>query len=397
MTPRSSWAWIDRLAVAVALLFASDRLLKLAAVAHFFRRTPPAPPHEWPTVTLLQPVSRSVHDLHGTLATRAALRYPAPVKHLLICDAADDVSQAICRSLMAAHPDWSATLLLAESHDGSVASKINKLMAALPQATGDVLCFVDDDIALRPDALRVLVPCLLQTGIGAVFGLACYTNWRTLPSSLMSGFVNANALLSYIPLSYLAEPFTITGHCFALRRDVFNAVGGFEGMAQRIDDDHELARRVRAHGLRCVQTPLIYDVDNHMATIASYRAQFKRWFVIPRETMMPWLTPREQAVSLLGSFGNLLLPLLGLLALGTRRRAALGSFSASMALFAAVYAWCERAYLKRRIPLRRWPLLLMVALLTPLQVLAALLSDDEIEWRGQRLRVRRGGRFEVLP
>jgi ceramide glucosyltransferase len=389
--------WADRLAVGMALLFAVDRLLKLAAVAHFFRRPPPAPPPEWPTVALLQPVSRSAHDLRATLATRAALRYPALVKHILICDAADDDSQAICQSFMAAHPDWAATLLLVASDDGLIASKIDKIMAALPHATADILCCVDDDIALRPDALRVLVSHLLQPGAGAVFGLACYTNWRTLPSSLLSGFVNANALLSYIPLSYLTAPFTITGHCFALRRDVFDTIGGFSGMAQRIDDDHELARRVRSHGLRCVQTPLIYDVDNYLESMASYRAQFKRWFVIPRETMVPWLTPREQAVSLLGSLGNLLLPLSGLLALGTRRRAAVGAFGASMALFAAVYAWCERAYSGRYTPLRRWPLLLVVALVTPLQVLSALLSDGKIEWRGQRLRVHRGGRFEVLP
>jgi ceramide glucosyltransferase len=52
-------------------------------------------------------------------------------------------------------------------------------------------------------AARILIPFLYQPQVGAVFGLACYTNWRALWSSLMSGFVNANALLSYIPISYL--------------------------------------------------------------------------------------------------------------------------------------------------------------------------------------------------
>jgi len=41
-------------------------------------------------------------------------------------------------------------------------------------------------------------------------------------------------------------------------------------------------------------------------------------------------------------------------------------------------------------------LLPIVALLTLLQVLWSLLSNEEIEWRGQRLRIRRGGIFEVL-
>ena len=54
-----------------------------------------------------------------------------------------------------------------------------------------------------------------------------------MPGSAISSFVNANALLSYIPLTYLTEPFTITGHCYALRRAIFDAVGGLEDMAGR--------------------------------------------------------------------------------------------------------------------------------------------------------------------
>jgi ceramide glucosyltransferase len=279
---------------------------------------------------------------------------------------------------------------------GAVASKIAKLRAALPRATGEVLCFVDDDVGLRPAALRTLIRYLFLPRAGAVFGLACYTEWRTLWSSLMSAFVNANALLSYIPLTYLAEPFTITGHCFALRRLDFDAAGGFEGMEHNVGDDHELARRLRRLGLRTVQTPMIYDVANHFDSLHSYVAQLKRWFVFPRQVLLPFMTPREQMVSFLGSTCNLSPSVLALLALLSRRWATLRALGASLGLFGAVYALCEARYLKRRTPARRWPLLLVVALLTPLQIVAALLSSDEVEWRGRRLRIRRGGGFEVV-
>jgi ceramide glucosyltransferase len=251
-------------------------------------------------------------------------------------------------------------------------------------------------VGLRPSALRTLVRELAQSHAGATFGLACYTDWRTPWSSLMSAFVNANALLSYIPLTYMAEPFTITGHCFALRRAVFEAAGGFEGMGRRLDDDHELARRLRRIGLRSVQTAMIYDVENRFDSARAYAAQIKRWFVFPRQALLPSLTRREQVVSFVGSIGNLLPGMIGLLALLTRRRAALGALGASLGLFGAVYLWCEARYLGRRTPLRGLALLPVVALVTPLQVAMALLASDEVEWRGQRLRVHRGGKFDVL-
>ena len=248
------------------------------------------------------------------------------------------------------------------------------------------------------DGLAQFVTYLQPAGTGAVFGLACYTNWRNVPSSLLSGFVNANALLSYIPLTYLTEPYTITGHLFALRRRDFDAVGGLDGLeeAARIDDDHELARRVRRAGLRCVQTPVIYDVHNDLATFPDYANQMRRWFIIPKQTMVPQITRYEQFVSLAGSLGNLLLPLLAVLTLVTRSRRALANLAGCTALFAAVYALSERRWLQRRTPLRRWPWMIGVAFLAPLQALAALAGGDTFTWRGVRYRLHKLGRLERI-
>ncbi len=227
---------------------------------------------------------------------------------------------------------------------------------------------MDDDVSPRPDALRLLIPYLYQPGVGAAFGLPRYTNWRTPWSSLMSGLVNANMLLSFVALTYLCDPFRITGHIVAFHRASFMDVGGLDGLEQHIDDDFEMARRLRVRGLRSVQTPLVYDIDNELLSSAAYEAQLKRWFVMPRQAMMPSLSPWQCVVATLTS-GALPLPsIVALLALLTLRRSAFISLGTSLSIFGIVYAIGEARYLKGRTPLARWPLLVLVALLTPLQI-----------------------------
>jgi hypothetical protein len=111
--------------------------------------------------------------------------------------------------------------------------------------------------------------------------------------------------------------------------------------------------------------------------------------------MLPFLMRREQVLSTLGSLGNLLPTIVALLTLISRNRAAFNALAACLGCFYAIYAWCEAHYLKRRTPWQRWPLLVYVALVTPLETLRALLGDNLIEWRDVRMRVQRGGRFEL--
>lgn len=387
---------LDRLAQVLGLLYLLDRFWKILAVVLFFRRPPPPVPAQWPSLALLCPMTRSPNDLQSVLIARAHLAYPGQHECLLICDREDSATQAICATVMRRYPTWSARIILVAPDQGTMASKIAKLRTALPETRGEVLCFVDDDILLRPDALRILVPYVMQPATGAAFGLACYTRWQTLAESLMSGFVNTNALLSYVPLTYLVKPFTVTGHCFALRREVFTAIGGLEGMEERIDDDHELARRVRRSGLRNVQTPLVYDVDNRLARLRDYHLQMRRWLVIPRQTMLPYLGRRERSAMLFGSLGSLLPPLLLLLALVTRRRVPCMTLGLSLGYVAATQALLERMYLGRAMPLREVLLLPILNWLMPLYIGLISLGNNTIVWRGQRLRVERGGTYTII-
>lgn len=394
-SPRLHWLpdWLPNI---ILLLFALDRLAKLAAIIHFFKRSSPPDPPIWPSVTLLQPITRGVSGLANSLDARARLDYQGAIQYLFICDSNDATSQKEVNKLLARYPQLQAQIFLAPTQDSNITAKTEKLLLALPHATGEVLCFIDDDVAPRPRALYQLLPPLLQPETGAVFGLACYTNWDTVWSSLMSIFVNANALISYIPITYLTEPFTITGHCFALTRETFAHIGELAHLEVRVDDDHEIARRVRKAGLHVIQTPMIYDVDNYFGTFSSYAKQMKRWFIFPRQTMIPFMTLREQCISLLASCGQVLPALLVILAVLSLKRSVWQALVASTGMIGAIYLICELCYLKRLTPLERWPLVPLVAIIGPLQVLGVLLSNEEIEWRGQRLRIHVGGTMEKV-
>ena len=437
--------FLDRLSYGLTALFTLDRLLKLLAARHFFRRPSPPTPVTWPTATLLQPITRGTNNLLDTLRARAHLDYPSAIQHILICDANDEVSQTAVASFLTEFPQLQAQVVLVSTaeivprtppahprvpargtrtmdeaipsertlvhgtgtprgYPGGedfvegypVATKMTKLAAALPHATGEILCFVDDDVTLRSHSLRVLVPYLFEPGVGVAFGLPCFTNWQTVWSSLISGLVNAHMVLSFIALTYLIDPFRINGHIFAFRQDIFQRIGGFHGLEKTIDDEYEIARRVRQHALRAAQTPLIYDIDNALTSWQAYTKQFKRWFVMPRQAMMPSLTPAERGVASISSLTLPIPSLVALLALGTRRAPAILSLGITLVIFGVSYAFCEKHFLQHSMPLRRWLLLPIVALWSPVHILWTLLLGNEVEWRGQRLRLLRNGRVEIV-
>ncbi|WP_110515017.1 glycosyltransferase [Herpetosiphon llansteffanensis] len=370
----------------LALWYLLDRCWRWLVLRRFFAKPKPAAPDVWPSIDLIQPLTRGVFDLATTLEQRLNLRYSGQLNHYWVVDRADQETFAVCSALQRKNPNHAITIVQIEPDWGRFASKLGKMRAALAQAQAAVVWFVDDDITLPPDGLSQAIPYLLQPQVGAIFGLACYTNWQNLPSALMSNFVNANALPSYVGVAALTEPYTITGHQFALQRSVFEHIGGFEAMDGRIDDDHELARRVQAHGLRNLQTPLIYTVDNYFATLKAYGLQMERWFTIPRVLMLPELTRRDRLVTGLTSAAQPIPPLLALASLPSPKLRPW--LVACLAAQLSLHVWQMRRYCQQATPWWAWPLSIVGSLLDPLLMLWGLLGDDTIVWRGERIRLR---------
>jgi ceramide glucosyltransferase len=395
-TKRSLGA-LERLAIGLALLALADRIVKLGLVAHFFSRQRPDAPAAWPSVTILQTVTRGVDALRAHLEARAWLDYPAHVRHILVCDAADTDSRAVCAEMATAHPELDLRIICVGRDGMGPASKLAKLQAGLPYATGDVLCLMDDDVSPPADALCRLVTYLMQPGVGASFGLACYTNWRNLWSSLLSTYVNLYDIEFFVTWTSLCGPVRVVGQMACYWRRPFVAAGGFDELEDYLDDDFVLARRLQQAGLRPIQAPVVYDVNDPVESWRIYLVKFKRWIILPRHGMEPFLTPWQRSAAFLATPATILLPsALGAVALVTRRRIPIIALAATLGAFALAHAILCRRFLQHPMPRRGWPLLLYTVLVTPIHATLTVLAGHEIEWRGQRMRLYRDGRFERI-
>ena len=405
MSKKHGMGVVDRLALGLALLSMADRVIKLGLVSDFFaRRRRPAEPTSWPTVTLLQPVTRGVAALRANIEARLQMDYPAHVQHVLLCDAADTKLQAVCAATVAAHPEQDMRIVRVSGESDNTAGdgpgaapKLEKLQAGLPYATGDILCLMDDDVAPRPDGLRRLVSYLMAPGVGASFGLACYTNFDNVWSGLLSTYVNLYDVEYFVTWTDLCGPVRVVGQMACYWRRPFLAAGGFDGLEDFLDDDFVLGQRLQRSGLRAIQAPVVYDVNDPVDSWNGYAKKFQRWITLPRHGMEPFLTPWQRIAAFLATPATVLLPTaLSAVALGSRRKIPLAALGATVAAFMATNSILCKHILRREMPRTHWPLFVCAVLVTPIHAALMVLAGHEIEWRGQRMRLSRDGHFKRI-
>jgi GT2 family glycosyltransferase len=118
--------------------------------------------------------------------------------------------------------------------------------AAAREATGDILVFANDDVEPGPGSLALLVDVLRARPDAGVVGPAG-TNWDTERWEHRE-FIDMNGR----PPCDVEECDVVSGFLFAVRREVYDAVGGFdEAYAPASWEEVDFDQAVRARGLRC--------------------------------------------------------------------------------------------------------------------------------------------------
>jgi GT2 family glycosyltransferase len=149
---------------------------------------------------------------------------------------------------------------------------------AVEQAAGTVVVLLNNDTEiLHPDWLNEMVTQALRPEVGLVGAMLLYHDRRVQHAGMATGPRGVTTHLwryaaeddpGYMNfLSIVRGSAAVTGACVALRKSVFNEVGGLEEANLAVTcGDTDFCFRVRAHGYRVIWTPYARLIHAEVAT-----------------------------------------------------------------------------------------------------------------------------------
>jgi ceramide glucosyltransferase len=361
------------LLVACALIGACYAVAAARAVERFFK-APGSGETDHPPVTVLKPLHGAERGLAENLESFCAQDYPSAVQILFGVQDAKDPAIGIVEALRQKHRHLDITLVIGTYREASN-PKIANLITMLPHAKHDVLVLSDSDIGVTPGYLRKIVATLAKPGIGAV--TCCYTGrasarfWSKM-SAMGIDYQFLPAVLYGMGIG-LATP--CFGSTIAVRKSVLSEIGEFVAFGERLADDYEIGRAIRARGYRIAMPPFVVTHSANEDSAAELFRHELRWARTIR------------GIDGLGHLGSLIthpvpLAILGALLLGF-------SYPAALAILAAIAA---RLWLKHRIDrvlkisgLSPW--LLVERDVLSFIVFLSSFFIRQVDWQGQRYKV----------
>lgn len=226
--------------------------------------------------------------------------------------------------------------------------KISNLYNMVVHAKHEIFVISDSDILVSPDYLTHMVEPFADPSVGVVTSIY---KTRLAPSKkIKEKFVMAleSLMLSvdYMPSVLVAKAVGKTGFAFgqsmAVRREMLDAIGGFQALADCNSDDYQLGARARAAGFRVF-------LSGHWVENFIFPDSFKDFFM--RRLRWARVICVCETGGYLGSFITYLLPL-ALFHLLVWKGTAWGISYPWAILFLAVTAKISVAFLNNRILLK---------------------------------------------
>lgn len=353
--------------------------------ARGFRREPAATaPAVWPTVSILKPVRGM--DPHRFLAFESMCLQQYPGRFELLVGMSDPPDEQLAADVARLQAQFPAANVRAVAcpqrlgHNG----KVSTLQQMVPHALGDILVINDADILAGPGYLAAVASAMAGPGVGFVTvpylgrTLAKPTLWARLEAlgiagDLLPGVFTARMLDRGMRFGL--------GSTLALRRSTLDAIGGLAPLLDRIADDYELGELVSRAGFRVLLSPEVVQTSVPQYRLGDFWQHQVRWWRTVRDAR-PW--------SFFGMVLSYALPwaMLNVVACGF----ALPSLSLlSLVLLARV-----ALLLNVGVGILRDGQVLRDLWLLPLRDCTSLLlwawsyAGDDVTWRGERFRLRRG-------
>jgi ceramide glucosyltransferase len=346
-------------------------------------RTPE--PRFCPFMSILKPLCGIDDALWNNLRSFIGLRYPDYEILLGVRDASDPAYPLALRA--AAHWPGRVRVVLQRSSPG-FNPKVNQLITLAAAARGEILVVNDSNVRVRRDYLRGIAAAFddprvaLAThpvaGIGERSAGALFDN-MTMCGSVAPGIVSTKRI---------AGKDLVVGKSMALRRRDLEAMGGFERLKDVLAEDFLSGRIVTQElGKLVALVPQpVFNVSRSQS-VKAFWSRYLRWSVMQRKAV--------------GDVAYATQILLNPVALGLAALVAMPDWRSLLAFAlislsrVALHEWCARMLRGRGFSGG-----CLGAVLSDLLVAsawAAAFTRNEINWRGNRLKVCAGTQLEPVP
>jgi ceramide glucosyltransferase len=368
-----------RATLALSLASLAYGAFALERTLAFGRRTR-RPAARAPRVTILKPLHGDEPLLAQNLRSFCDQDYPSYDVVLGARDR-DDPALAAAHAVAAEFPERVRVVSADDGTPRYANPKIDTLAALVPHALGDVLVFADSDMRVTPDYLLAVVEPFADERVGAVTCL-----YRGVPAddgvaSRLGAMANHE---HFAPSVLVAERLLGMrfgfGSTIAVRRALFEEIGGLGALGAHLADDALLCAEVAKRGASVVLSDYVVENVVDEPTFAGLWSHELRW-------------ARTQSALEPGGFAGVVLtypiPLALLhLALARKRSKPLLVVGAAFALRYALAFAAARAF-----GARSAPLLVPLRDALGLAVWCASFTARGVRWSGDDYRVNRDGRM----
>lgn len=378
-----------RAALGLCLAAYSAYALLTVRAARRWRSSAQRPdPSAAPPITILKPLAGADPELEANLESFCRVRYPAGrLQMVLGALDAEDPALEIARMVAGRHPEMD--VVIAAGGDSSASNrKVANLANMLGSARHDILLLADSDVRVAPDHLLSVSAAFgaAASGMPPLLVTALYrgASALSLPSRLEALGIGADFIPSVLVGRMLGAPYA-SGVTIALRRTTLELIGGLEAMKDQLADDYRLAASILQAGGRIEICGSVADNVLGSERLGQMWARRLRWARTVRSCQ-----PAGYAASVITHGLALALLFLatdpgpvGLLAL-----AAILALRIGAALLVA--SSTGDAYVRRL-----W-ILLPLSDLVSFALFCCSFAGSTVSWRGQRFRVRSGGRLTPI-
>jgi cellulose synthase/poly-beta-1,6-N-acetylglucosamine synthase-like glycosyltransferase len=203
-----------------------------------------------PHVTVLIPAKDEQGRIRACLESALSQDYPN-LDVVAIDDRSGDRTGTIMDEVAAADPRLKV-VHLTEPPEFGWTGKNRALHVAQQHAKGDWLLFVDSDVVLRPNALPASMDVMRRKKgdmISLLPRLESESIWETLLVPLCAGTAAGMYLIALHNSDHQRTAFA-NGQFILISRSAYDQIGGHAKVRDRLCEDIEIARQIKAHGLR---------------------------------------------------------------------------------------------------------------------------------------------------